>query len=206
MSKATQGHTSPPSTIIGLDSQTLHLVLESLDGAGQIACLVGGDAGSDHSTANTAGAAQGNLAGHEHVRRVLVLTQEGNVQQNSQGVGVGGEDGNLAGVAIEGLGDFVGTLLGLPVVSGRLQQIENLLRQGRVGQGPGCDGKVSIGTMRVQTISSRRTQRGRTSRLLVTRHLSGGKGARWREKRRGAKVVRVCRVARLLEVHCRKTG
>lgn len=132
-----------------LDGQTLDLVLEGLDRAGQVTGLVGADAGSNDGARNTAGAAQSDLAGDEHVGGVLVLAQQGDVQQDGQRVGVGSEDGNLASVAVQGLGDLVGALLGLAVVGGRLEEVEDLLREGRVGQRPG-------------------------SRLLVTRHFSGG--------------------------------
>lgn len=121
-----------------LNCQALDLVLERLDGAGQVAGLVGADARGNDGAADTAGAAELHLAGHEDVGRVLVLAQEGDVQEDGQRVGVGSEDGDLARVAVEGLGDLVGTLLGLAVVGGRLQEVEDLLGQGRVGQRPGC--------------------------------------------------------------------
>jgi hypothetical protein len=59
------------------------------------------------------------------------------MQQDCERVGVGSEDGNLAGVAVQSLGDLVGALLGLTVVGGRLEEVEDLLREGRVGQRPG---------------------------------------------------------------------
>lgn len=125
----------PPST--HLDCQTLDLVLESLDRARQVAGLVGADASGNHGAADTAGAAESNLARHEHVRRVLVLAQQRDVQQNGKRVGVRSENGNLACVPVERLGDLVGALLRLAVVRGRLEEVEDLLREGRIGQRPG---------------------------------------------------------------------
>jgi hypothetical protein len=72
-----------------------------------------------------------------HVGNVLVLAEQGNVQQNGQRSSVGSEDDNLSNTTVEGLGGLVGTLLQLTVVGGLLDQIEDVLGQGGVGDGPG---------------------------------------------------------------------
>jgi hypothetical protein len=84
------------------------------------------------------------------------------VQDDGQGLGVGSKDGKLAGSTVDSLGDynrkklatigtadsrgiskhtFVGTLLSLTDVHSRLEEIQNLLGQGRIGQGPSCKKK-----------------------------------------------------------------
>ena len=60
-------------------------------------------------------------------RYVLVLSQEGNMQQEGQRGCVGSKDDNLGGSAVEGLGGLVGTLLELAVVAGRLDQVQDFL-------------------------------------------------------------------------------
>lgn len=81
------------------------------------------------------------------------------MQEDGEGLRVGGENGDFAGTAVEGLGDcgrlafqknlprrarlgrrtLVGALLGLADVSRRLQEVENLLGQGGVSQRPSCE-------------------------------------------------------------------
>lgn len=144
-----------------LNGQSLDLLLQSLDLARQLRQLVGADAGGNHGTAHTAGAAQQGLAGDVDVRDALVFADERDVQDDGQGLGVGSKDGKLAGSTVDSLGDysrkekqsatiatansggiskhtFVGTLLSLTNVHGRLEEIQNLLGQGRIGQGPSC--------------------------------------------------------------------
>ena len=62
------------------------------------------------------------------------------MQQNGQRRSVGSQDDNLTDTAVQRLGGLVGTLLQLAVVRGLLHQIENLLRQGAVGDRPGGAG------------------------------------------------------------------
>lgn len=62
-----------------------------------------------------------------YVRGVLVLSQERDVEQNSQRSGVGSKNDNLSGTTVQGLGGLVGTLLELAVVAGRLDQVQNFL-------------------------------------------------------------------------------
>lgn len=62
-----------------------------------------------------------------HVRGVLVLGQEGDVQKNGQRGRVGGQDDNLGSTTVEGLGSLVGSLLELPVVASRLDQVQDFL-------------------------------------------------------------------------------
>ena len=142
-----------------LDLEALDLVLECADLAHEVGGLVGGDGSSNDGAGNTAGATESHLGGNIavelsqflsylalwcrrgsknlHVGNVLVLAEQGNVQQNGQRSGIGSEDDNLGNTTVEGLGGFVGTLLQLAVVGGLLDQVEDVLGQGGVGDGPG---------------------------------------------------------------------
>lgn len=59
------------------------------------------------------------------------------MQQDGQRLSVGSEDDNLGDTTVEGLGGLVGTLLELAVVRSLLDEVEELLGQSSVGQGPG---------------------------------------------------------------------
>lgn len=59
------------------------------------------------------------------------------MQENGQRSSVGGENDNLGDTTVEGLGCLVGTLLQLAVVRGLLDQVEDVLGQGGVSDGPG---------------------------------------------------------------------
>lgn len=87
-----------------LDHETLNLVLNGSDLAHKVTSLVGSDAGRDHRARHTSGPTQGELAGDVDVGDVLVLSEEGQVKQDGQGGGVRGQDDDLGGSAIEGLG------------------------------------------------------------------------------------------------------
>lgn len=125
-----------PSTGDVLDHQSLDLVLESADLVHEIRRLVGGDAGRDDGAGDTAGAAERGLGGNVDIWHVLVLAEEGKVEEDGERGGVGREDDDLGDTTVEGLGRLVGTLLQLTVVAGLLDNVEDLLGEGRVGDGP----------------------------------------------------------------------
>lgn len=87
-----------------LDHQSLDLVLDGLDLALEVTGLVGGDAGSNHGAGNTGSTAESKLAGHEDIGGVLVLSEEGDVEEDSEGRGVGSEDNELGGTTVKSLG------------------------------------------------------------------------------------------------------
>lgn len=68
---------------------------------------------------------------------VLVLAEKRDVEENGKRSGVGGEDDDFGDTTVEGLGGLVGALLQLTVVGGLLDQIEDVLGEGGVGDGPG---------------------------------------------------------------------
>jgi hypothetical protein len=67
----------------------------------------------------------------------LVLSEQGNVQDDRQRGGVGSENDKLAGSTGERLGRLVSTLLQLAVMAALLDKVEELLGKSRVGLGPG---------------------------------------------------------------------
>lgn len=58
------------------------------------------------------------------------------MEEDGERGGVGREDDDLGDTTVEGLGRLVGTLLQLTVVAGLLDNVEDLLGEGRVGDGP----------------------------------------------------------------------
>lgn len=91
-----------------LDGESLDLVLQSADGAGKLAALVGGDGGSNDGAGDTTGTAKGGLGLDVNVGDVLVLSQERQVKNNAEGVGIRGEENKLGNTTVEGLGGLVG--------------------------------------------------------------------------------------------------
>lgn len=123
-----------------LDHQALNLVLQVADGGSQVGSLVGGDAAGDDGAGNTGSTAESHLAGDVDVGDVLVLAQQGQVQNDGQGGGIGGQNDDLGGSAVQGLGGLVGTLLQLAVVAGLLDEVEQGLGEALIGDGPGWFG------------------------------------------------------------------
>ena len=78
-----------------LNQQVLDLNLHLVDGTLQLTGLVGGDARGDDGTGDSAGAAEGDLGGDEDVGDVLVFAEEGQVEEDLEGLGVGGHNDHL---------------------------------------------------------------------------------------------------------------
>jgi hypothetical protein len=116
-----------------LDEQLLNLVLEALDLAFELRALVRRHRACNHRARDSARAAQCLLRRHKHVGHVLVLAEEREVEEDFQGLCVGGHDDELRDAAIERLSRLVGTLLELLVVARLLHQLEDGDRQ--VGRG-----------------------------------------------------------------------
>lgn len=97
----TRVHSKPyPS----LDHESLNLVLDGPDLAHEVTSLVGGDASRDHGAGHTSRTTQRKLAGHVDVGHVLVLSQEGQMEQDGERGGVGGQDDDFSGSAVQSLG------------------------------------------------------------------------------------------------------
>jgi len=129
------------SKIQPLNQQSLNLILDGPNLALQLGGLVRGDTGGDNATADTTSAAKRDLGRNKNVGDVLIFTKKRQVEENLDGLSVGGEHNEFADTTIEGLGGFIGSLLQLAVVGRLLNDVENLLRQGVIGEGEGCCGK-----------------------------------------------------------------
>ena len=80
---------------VSLDEELLDGVLEGVDLGLELGSLVGGDGAGDDGSRDAARAAERLLGGDEDVGHVLVLGEEGEVEEDLEGLGVGGEDHEL---------------------------------------------------------------------------------------------------------------
>jgi hypothetical protein len=90
LSLTTRRHPDGERSSISLNGESLNLVLESIDGLGQIATLVGVDGSGDNGAADTAGATKGHLGRNVDVGDVLVFGEERKMENDGEGVGIGG--------------------------------------------------------------------------------------------------------------------
>lgn len=73
----------------------------------------------------------------------LVLAKEREMEEDGERCSVCGEDDDLGDTSVECLGSLVGALLQLSGVACLLYDIQQLLGQSRISDGPSCE-KVSI--------------------------------------------------------------
>ncbi len=114
--------------------ELLDLLLDGGDLGLDLGALVLGDGGGDDRPGHPAGPAQRLLASNKDVGHVLVLAEQGDVEEDLQGLGVGGQDHKLALPPVEGLGGLIGALAHLLVVDSLLRQVEDLGGEGLVRQ------------------------------------------------------------------------
>jgi len=117
------------------DQQLLDGVLELLNLRLELTAFVGGDGAGDDRAGDAACTPERLLGRHEHVRDVLVLRQQRQVQQNLQRLRVGRHDHELRNAAVQRLGGLVGALLQLLVIRCLLHDVRD-----RVGQLRVCEG------------------------------------------------------------------
>jgi len=96
-----------PLLLPPLDEQLLDRQLERLDLRLELRPLVGRDGARDDGPRDAARAAERRFRRHKDVGHVLVLGQEGQVQEDLDGLGVGGHDDELGDAAVERLGGCV---------------------------------------------------------------------------------------------------
>lgn len=89
-----------------LDHKPLHFILDSPNLRREITSLVRGYARRDDRTRDTASTPERHFTGHEHVARIFVFTEERQMQEDSQGGSVGGQNDDLGGSAVEGFGSY----------------------------------------------------------------------------------------------------
>jgi len=137
-----------------LDHEPLNLVLQGSDLVHEITCFVRGDACCNDGSANTTCAAKGSLAGDVYVWDVLsqkvslwlrrrkrsktnlIFAEKRKMQENCQRSGISCEDYNLRDTSVQGLGGLVRTFLQLSVMRRLLDEIEDFLGKGGIGDGP----------------------------------------------------------------------
>ena len=107
-----------------LDQNLLDGILKFLNLGLELRAFLGNDGAGDNRAGDTAGAAEGSLGLDENVGNVFVLAQQGQMQQDFKGLGVGSQDDDFGDTAIEGLGGFVRALLELLVVGGLLNEFD----------------------------------------------------------------------------------
>ena len=100
--------------------------------------------GSDDRSADTTGTTKSLLGPDEHVGHVLVLAEQRDVEQDLKRLGVRRQDHELGLAPVEGLSRFVCALPQLLVVGRLLDEVEDLGRQGLVGEGVGLGVDFSI--------------------------------------------------------------
>merc|ERR1712106_817021 len=123
--------------LLFLEEQLLNLLLDGSDLRFDLRALILSHAGSNDWPTNPTGSAQGLLGPDKHVGHVLILAQEGDVKENFQRLTVSGEDDKLSLTPVEGLGGLIGSLPQLLVVSGLLNQVQDLGGESLLSQGVG---------------------------------------------------------------------
>ena len=96
--------------------------------------VLGKDGNGDDVARNTTGATEVSLLAHIHVRHVLILAEKRQMEDDLEGLSVGGEDNEIGDTSVEGLGGLVGTLLEELEVLGLVHDIEDSLLHGVVGK------------------------------------------------------------------------
>lgn len=86
------------------DQESLDLIFQGPDLAHEVAGLVRRDARGDDGATDAAGSSERHLGRHVHVRHVLVLGEQRQMEQDGQRGRVRGQDDDLGFAAVEGLG------------------------------------------------------------------------------------------------------
>lgn len=95
------------------DEESFALSGDGVDLLVELAGLVLEDGDADDVAGSAHSSTERLLRLHEHVGHVLLLAQDGQVQHDFEGVGVGSDDDQLGDASVEGLGGLVGALLDL---------------------------------------------------------------------------------------------
>jgi len=77
--------------------------LDGIDLRPQFPSFIGSDRSGNDGPRNTTSATESGLGGNENVRNVLVLAEEGQVEENFDGFGIGGHDDEFTDTSVEGL-------------------------------------------------------------------------------------------------------
>lgn len=97
--------------------------------------MVASHRGGNHRSAHPTSPPKGSLTRDKHIRDILILAKEGQVQDDLQGLGIRCHHDKLADPTVKGFGGLVGALAELLVVAGLLDQVQDGVRQGGVSKG-----------------------------------------------------------------------
>ena len=118
------------------EQELLDLVLHLVDLSLELRLVVVEDDCSHDVSADSAGSSEVGLLSNVHVGDVLVLAQEWQVEDDLEGLGVGGKHDQVCESSVQALSGLVGALLELLVKHGLVAEIEDLLLHLVVGLGP----------------------------------------------------------------------
>ena len=106
-------HNHPLNSQSGVDKKFLALCPNSLDLFVQVRSVVLQNRHANHVPRRPACLPQRFLRRHEHVRHILLLAEDGEVQHYFDGEGVGCDDDEFGDASVEGFGRLVGSLFDL---------------------------------------------------------------------------------------------
>ena len=97
------------------------------------------DAGSHDVSRDATSSTEVGLLSDVHVGHVLILAQERQVEDDFEGLGIGGEDNQIGQTAIQTFGGLISTFLQLLIENCLVTQVEDLLLHLVISFGP-CAG------------------------------------------------------------------
>eukprot|EP00732_Lithocolla_globosa_P005474 Lithocolla_globosa_v1_NODE_5683_length_1201_cov_757.212914.p1 type:complete len:154 gc:universal NODE_5683_length_1201_cov_757.212914:1077-616(-) len=110
-----------------LDKQSFDGIADCLDLGLQLRTVIGGDGAGNDRPGDTAGATKGLLGRHKHVRNVLILAQQRQVEKDLQWFCISSHHNKLTNSSVQGFGSFICSLLQLFVVRSLLNDVDDLL-------------------------------------------------------------------------------
>jgi len=118
-----------------LKKELLDVLLDGEDLWLDLASLVLGHARRDHGTGDATSPAKSLLGANEDVGNVLVLAEQGDVQQDLERLAVGGKHHELGLATVQSLGRLICPLAQLLVIGSLLDKIEDLGGERLLSQG-----------------------------------------------------------------------
>ena len=95
------------------------------------------DRAGDNRSRDTASTTKSHLGLDEDVGNILILAQQGKVEDNLERFSISGENDEISGTSVQSLGGFIGSLAKLLIVRRLLDQIEDGGGHVWLGQGVG---------------------------------------------------------------------
>jgi len=95
----------------------------------ELTVLGGGDARGNDGSRDVASTSQGCLGFNKDIRNVLLFAKQGKMQEDFKRLCVSGEDDKFCDTAVQGFRSLVSTLFELLVLSGLIDELQNLVVQ-----------------------------------------------------------------------------